>query len=157
MTAYTVPAIGDKVRNVFSGRDGTVTDLSLFIDGGQPCLWLTVADADGTNVQGHVFAFEPLDDVIDAEVVSEACCPACAEAAIVTGRDEHDVINRPWLARPIAQLVTGDVLRSSGAGPHVLGDVTREGRKAFVQWRDRDSRDELTGGIAFTLIRPADR
>jgi hypothetical protein len=83
------------------------------------------------------------------------CCTACAEAARITGRDEHDVLNRPFIGRPIGKLESGDVIRSFGytEPEHVLGDVTREGRQVFVQWRDRSTREPLGGAIALTLRR----
>jgi hypothetical protein len=83
------------------------------------------------------------------------CCPACALAAETTGQPGTTPFNQPFVGRSPRQLVQGDVVRSFGHNEpqHVLGDVTREGRKVFVQWRDRSVREPLTGAVALCVLR----
>ena len=86
------------------------------------------------------------------------CCAACKEAAEITAMPGTTPFNRPFVGRPLGKLVDGDVIRSFGNDEprHILGDVTREGRKVFVHWRDRPSREPLAGAIAHCMLRPQD-
>ena len=85
-------------------------------------------------------------------------CPACATAAETTQQPGTTPFNGPFVGRPLGKLADGDVIRSFGndEAQHVLGDVTREGRRVFVHWRDRPSRESLTGAIALCMLRPQD-
>jgi hypothetical protein len=83
------------------------------------------------------------------------CCTACAEAVAMTQQPGATPFNRPFVGRPLGKLVDGDVIRSFGYNEpqHILGDVTREGRELFVHWRDRASRESLSGAIALSVLR----
>lgn len=86
------------------------------------------------------------------------CCTACVEAVRMTRQPGTTPFNNPFVGRPLYKLQNGDVIRSFGSDEteHVLGDVTRNGRQVYVQWRDRPERELLQGAIALCVLRDSD-
>lgn len=80
------------------------------------------------------------------------CCETCAEACRMTGF-EGTVLKQPWIGTPIGKLNAGDVVRSFGAKDpiHVLGIISKDGKRTYVTWQDRSDPALLQGGVALRL------
>lgn len=96
------------------------------------------------------------DDGVKAQIAADRsaanCCPACKEATDLTGQLGLTPFDGPFVGCATRQLVHNDVIRTPGNAPHILGDVSVQGKVTTVVWRDRTERESI-GGHALRMIR----
>jgi hypothetical protein len=110
-------------------------------------------DAYRTRSFGPVSHSDSGEAECQEDTVSGCACAACIKAAEITGQPGTTPFNGPFVGRPQNKLHMDDTVRSSGAGPHVLGKLGWLHGQFTVKWDDRDCYEPLAGGMVVTLLR----